>query len=311
MIIKSNNTNLWMRSNEITIMEGHKMFQELVIKAENGIRFSVNENNGKMFIKAHLTTHVNPIVPYGFEYVRGTWVNGFTIRNKSDGSEFVWVPVGTLEATATLDGRIYDQKFGRRFFGVDDQFKFARLEDDFLVEKNLVNERGGFYISAYLASKENGKLVFKKGMEPFLVKNLAEAEAEAKTYQCEGVRTKLPSGAVYDSIFEWMGGDANPSICEDSRKWGSFSGYNPKKALTGSNEKYSKYGIFDLSGNMGEVSSETYQQYFSVRGGEHNVAKRTYEYINNKFYKLENKGFRIALYVCNLNVSRQIIMQVV
>jgi hypothetical protein len=289
----------------------NSMFQELTLTAENGIRFSITKTENKVCIKAHLFTHMNPIVPVGFEYVKGTWTNGFTIRNKADGSEFVWVPVGVLEPTATQDGRTFDQKFGRRFFGVDDQFKFARGVDDILIEKNLVSERGGFYISAYLASKENGKLVFKKGMEPLIVKNLAEAEAEAKTYQLEGIRTKIPSGAVYDSICEWMGGDSNPLICEDSRSWGSFAGFNPKKVPTGSDEKYSRYGIYDLSGNVGEISAETYQQYFVVRTGEHNIAKRNYEYIENRFYKIENKGFRIALYVCNWNVNHNVIMQVV
>lgn len=55
-----------------------------------------------------------PPIPKGYKYINGHWWTGFTIERISDGSQFKWVPVGALKRDATIDGRFYVEKFGRR-----------------------------------------------------------------------------------------------------------------------------------------------------------------------------------------------------
>ena len=57
--------------------------------------------------------YTDPPIPEGWKHVVGEWNNGFVILD-SKGNNFVWVPVGFLDANGTLDGTNFSEKFGRR-----------------------------------------------------------------------------------------------------------------------------------------------------------------------------------------------------
>ena len=43
-----------------------------------------------------------PPIPEKYSYVLGEWNTGFVIQRNCDGSQFVWIPVGSLKANGTL-----------------------------------------------------------------------------------------------------------------------------------------------------------------------------------------------------------------
>ena len=59
-----------------------------------------------------LLNYMNPPIPKGFHYVEGKWNTGFVIARDLDQSEFIWIPVGYLEANGTSNGIIYNERFG-------------------------------------------------------------------------------------------------------------------------------------------------------------------------------------------------------
>ena len=63
--------------------------------------------------------YANPPVPEGFLHYYGEWFNGFTIGQKITGNLFTWVPVGVLNNNGTLDGKNFNESFGRRNFLID------------------------------------------------------------------------------------------------------------------------------------------------------------------------------------------------
>ena len=106
-----------------------KRYEKFVLEAEKGITFVVSEGtSGELIIRAlniataniYSTNYVNPPIPEGYKHVCGKWNNGFVIKRCSDGSQFVWIPVGSLDSNGTLDGASFVEKFGRRRNSADE-----------------------------------------------------------------------------------------------------------------------------------------------------------------------------------------------
>jgi len=101
--------------------------KEIVLKAAEGIVFQVQEDEERIVIEAineHSSldctyNYKNPKIPKGYVHLCGTWNTGFVIKNQFDGSEFVWIPVGMLDADATLDGKNFNEKFGKMWHNLD------------------------------------------------------------------------------------------------------------------------------------------------------------------------------------------------
>ena len=154
-----------------------KRYEKFVLEEEKGITFEVSDGtSGELIIRAlNIATanvcsanYVNPPIPEGYKHVCGEWNNGFVIERCSDGSQFVWIPVGSLDSNGTLDGEHFSEKFGRRNY-MNDEFS----DDEFneaLNGKQLesVKKYGGFYISRYNISKSSaGKPQSVKGVMPY------------------------------------------------------------------------------------------------------------------------------------------------
>lgn len=315
-----------------------KRYEKFVLEAEKGITFEVSEGiRGELIIRvrniattealaktreesitkalnvATANNYVNPPIPEGYKHVCGQWNNGFVIERDSDGSQFVWVPVGSLDSDGTLDGEHFSQKFGRRNY-MKDEFSYDGfnevLNGELLEQLESVIKYGGFYISRYNISKSSaGKPQSIKGVMPWVNINFDDAKKIASTIEDnEAVKSHLTFGAEYDSVLEWFiktEVKTLAEIAEDSAEWGNHwnTENSPKKVVeTGSREKWCANNIYDFAGNVDEWTQEQNESsYRVIRGGSYDldgyncpVAYRGYDNPGEVF---DDTGFRAALYI--------------
>ena len=296
-----------------------KRYEKFVLEAEKGITFEVLKGtSGELIIRAlniatanvYSTNYVNPPIPEGYKHVCGEWNNGFVIERCSDGSQFVWIPVGSLDSNGTLDGKDFSEKFGRRNY-MDDEFsddEFNEALNDELLES--VKRYGGFYISRYNISKSSeGKPQSVKGVMPWVNINFDDAKKVASTIEDnEVVKSHLTFGAEYDSVLEWFiktEVKTLAEIAEDSTEWGNHwnTENSPRKVVeTGSREEWCANNIYDFAGNVDEWTQEKNESsYRVIRGGGYigngNLCPVAYRYYNHPDYNYNNTGFRATLYI--------------
>lgn len=299
-----------------------KRYEKFVFEAEKGITFEVSEGtSGELIIRAlniatanvYSTNYVNPPILEGYKHVCGEWNNGFVIERCSDGSQFVWIPVGSLDSNGTLDGEHFSEKFGRRNYMNDgfsaDEFNEV-LNGELLEQLESVKKYGGFYISRYNISKSSeGKPQSVKGVMPWVNINFYEAKTVVSTIEDnEAVKSHLTFGAEYDSVLEWFiktEVKTFAEIAEDSTEWGNHwnTENSPGKVVeTGSREKWCANNIYDFAGNVDEWTQERNKSSCrTVRGGNFSanglfypVAYRVYSVHN---VSCINTGFRATLYI--------------
>lgn len=298
-----------------------KRYEKLVLEAEKGVTFEVSEEtSGELIIRArniatanvYSENYANPPIPEGYKHVCGEWNNGFVIERCSDGSQFVWIPVGSLDSNGTLDGISFTEKFGRRNYR-NNEFSEGEFHEtltgDFALQLESVKKYGGFYISRYNISKneKTGKPQSVKGVMPWVNINFDDARKIASTIEDnEAVKSHLTFGAEDDSVLEWFiktGIKTHAEVAEDSTKWGNYwnTENSPKKVVeTGSREEWCVNNIYDFAGNVDEWTQEQNgSSYRVIRGGDYYnngdncpVAYRYYfNPLNNYFYT----GFRATL----------------
>ena len=283
------------------IPEGYKHTSgELIIRSQNIATANV-----------YSTNYVNPPIPEGYKHVCGEWNNGFVIERCFDGSQFVWIPVGSLDSNGTLDGEHFSEKFGRRTYMFDefsdDEFNEA-LNGELLEQLESVKKYGGFYISRYNISKNSKrKPQSLKGVMPWVNINFDDAKKVASIIEDnEAVKSHLTFGAEYDSVLEWFiktEVKTLDEIADESTDWGNHwnTENSPRKVVkTGSREKWCANNIYDFAGNVEEWTQEQNKSlYYVIRGGDFNydgdqypVACRCY---TNPGSSGNSTGFRAAL----------------
>lgn len=299
-----------------------KRYEKIVLEAEKGITFEISEGtSGELIIRAlniatanvYSENYVNPPILKGYKHVFGEWNNGFVIERDSDGSQFVWIPVGSLNSNGTLDGKQFSEKFGRRNYQ-DDEFSDREfnenLNGELLEQLESVKKYGGFYISRYNISKSSsGKPQSVKGVMPWVNINFDDAKEVASTIEeDEAVKSHLTFGAEYDSVLEWFiksNARTRSEIAEDSTNWGNLwnTENSPKKLVeTGSREEWSTNNIYDFAGNVDEWTQEQNESSLRVMrgcnymdvGDAYPVALRDCDTPDSN-YKFT--GFRATLYI--------------
>ena len=300
-----------------------KRYEKFVLEAEKGITFEVSEGiSGELIIRArnidtandYSQNYVNPPIPEGYKHICGEWNNGFVIERCSDGSQFVWVPVGSLDSDGTFDGDHFDSKFGRRNFRNDEFADYGyheELKGELHKQLKSVKKYGGFYISRYNISKSSaGKPQSVKGVMPWVNNTYYDARNYASTFEhSKAVESHLPFGAEYDSVLRWFiktEVKTLAEIAENSAEWGNYQDTenSPKQIVeTGSREEWCVNNIYDLAGNVDEWTQERYQDYFWViRGGNYEDSGGDFGPVAVRrlgFYDCPRKwnGFRVVLYI--------------
>lgn len=147
--------------------------------------------------------------------------------------QYVWTPVGLLEANGTLDGIHFNEKFGRMNYK-DINFSYKRdyepLIGELLLQKESVDKYDGYYSSRYNISKDEktGKPRSVKGAYPWTHINFPTAKKVASSSILEGgyrMATHLMYGAEYDTREEWAletGTITYRELAGDSTKFGHY-----------------------------------------------------------------------------------------
>ena len=299
-----------------------KRYEKFVLEAEKGITFEVSEGtSGELIIRAlniatanvYSENYANPPIPEGYKYVCGDWKNGFVIERDSDGSQFVWIPVWSLDSNGTLDGVSFAEKFGRRNYR-NNEFSEGEFHEtltgELAMQLESVKKYGGFYISRYNISKSSeGKPQSVKGVMPWVNINFDDAKKVASTIEDnEAVKSHLTFGAEYDSVLEWFiktEVKTLTEIVEDSTEWGNHwnTENSPKKVVeTGSREEWCANNIYDFAGNVDEWTQEQNESSRRViRGGNCNFSGNNYpiacRYFGNHVIIYSFTGFRATLYI--------------
>lgn len=289
-----------------------KRYEKIVLEAEKGITFEVSEGiRGELIIRArniattniYSTNYVNPPIPEGYKHVCGQWNNGFVIERDSDGSQFVWVPVGSLDSDGTFDGDHFQEKFGRQNYMNEEFADYAYNEDlkgELHKQLRSVEKYGGFYISRYNVSKSStGKPRSVKGVMPWVDITFYDARNYAFLIeQSEAVKSHLIFGAEYDSVLRWFIKTKAKTIAEitECGNYQNIENSSKKIVETGSREDWCVNNIYDFGCNAEEWTQERYQdRFWVIRGGNSApVAKRSLG-----FFDCPSKwtGFRAALYI--------------
>lgn len=279
-----------------------------------------NETGKELFMKylnVHKTilyseNYKNPIIPQGYRYVCGKWNDGFVIERYSDGSQFVWIPVGSLDSNGTLDGNSFVEKLGRRNY---QGYKFSEDEFsepytmDFVLQLESIKEYGGFYISRYNISKneKTGKPQSIKGEIPWRNIDFFDTMKIAAMFETENsITSHLTFGMEYDSVEEWFiksKARTRREIVEESTNWGHYNTNHSicGVAKTGSNEEWCTNNIYDFAGNLSEWTQEQYKRsYHVIRGG-------CYDYFGISNYSVDHRSCRSSIYE-DYNIGFRIVL---
>ena len=142
----------------------------------------------------------------------------------------------------------------------------------------------------------------------------------------EKIKSHLTFGAEYDSIIEWIiktGAKTRYEIVQDSTIWGNHpnvKNYPRKIVKTGSREEWCVNNIYDLAGNVMELTQEKYggdskilinrngpktektiPSFCVMRGGAYDLPGSLFNVSHRFFtlphYSFDYVGFRVALYI--------------
>ena len=252
-----------------------------------------------------IPNYMLPPVFDGFRYVEGKWDDGFVIEDKAYRSRFVWIPVGSLYANGTLDGKNFNQRFGRRNFEGDDfsENGYHEIETpEVVLRRQIIELIGGFYISQFEISGIGIRGICRsvKWANPIRCVNLKCAEKIASQVATTGnLPTHLVTGAEYDTALQWLiqsGAKTLEEVTVDSQSWGN---YFITREKTGSNENYVANRIYDLAGNNLEWTQEEFGEDYSVfRGGNYGInAPVSHRSHGISAYPNGGCAVRVALYV--------------
>lgn len=252
-----------------------------------------------------IPNYMLPPVLDGFRYVEGNWNDGFVIEDKAFRSRFVWIPVGSLYANGTLDGKNFNQRFGRRNFEGDDfsENGYHEIETpEVVLQRQSIELSGGFYISQFEISGRGIQGICRsvKWANPIrCVTSKCAKRIASQVATTRNLPTHLVTGSEYDTALQWLiqsGAKTLEEVTVDSQSWGN---YFITREKTGSNENYVANRIYDLAGNNLEWTQEEFWEDYSVfRGGNYGInAPVSHRSHGISAYPNGGCAVRVALYV--------------
>ena len=251
----------------------------------------------------------------------------YSVTSRLKGNQFVWIPVEVENeqefaslrhngyySEGLLDITIYPNCTEPYASG------YSSESTEYNDMKTSVTIYKGFYVARYEAGKENeNELVSKQGKEVWnnikwgeSISNIGTSGAVYKSKQMYtgkpgfSIKSNLIYGVQWDAIMNWIDNKYKTGNCNINSYVVLSSGkgvyeQNGSPSVTGSDEKYAKYNIYDLAGNVGEWTMEAYSTTSRVyRGGTYIQRGDFYptSYRATAVPTTENDkiGFRVVLY---------------
>ena len=276
------------------------------------------------------------VIPAGFKIIgdattvdKGIVIEDATVDSNgnatpTNGSQFVWVPVGKItkadgtETTITLGRYDFDETTG-----AESAYSGSYVEEDANAPstlkniegksiaknitnfKNSVNAKGGYYIGRYEArtttarNDEGNALtqITEKGTDQVYnyVKQQQAAEQAQGMYTSNNFTSDLMNSYAWDTAITFI------QNCTDKTNYANQTSLNDSLSQTGTTND-NPCNIFDMASNVCEWTTETSSDSSypcAIRGG---VCESSYTYTSLRNYtdtsnSLSGAGFRPLLYV--------------
>lgn len=293
----------------LKIGESNTVTDENSVSEENVVTETGDGESKITYVK---TTDESEIpVPEGFKYVEGTVSTGAVIEDEN-GNQYVWVPTDetlfarrnfdTSSPTTTEGNAVNETTVSKTEF-----FETTESNSEYI---ESVNKYKGFYIGRYEASEnpdDSEKACSKKGVLPWteIVYDKIRRVAKNTYADNSSVMSDISSSYTWDTLCEWLSKSGYDIY--NSTSYGNYANNTEgtrQKSQTGRNTKWVTNNIYDLAGNVWEITTEEwgdiYEQNHSGRGGgfhndgvEYPISCRVAEYDGAYSYI----GFRIVLYL--------------
>ena len=298
LLVPSNNGNSILK-----IGKNNTTSNENVSDEENSVGTTAEGDSNITYIKTSDESEIP--VPEGFKYVEGTVSTGAVIEDEN-GNQFVWVPTDeVLFARRNFDTP--EQNSQNEITQTTEFFETVESNSEYI---ECVNKYKGFYIGRYEASENSedvNKACTKRGVLPWTEIVYDKMRRVAKNTYADNpsVISDITSSYTWDTLCEWISKSGYDIY--NSTTYGNYANNTEgtrQKSLTGRNTKWVTNNIYDLAGNVWEISTEEwgdiYDQNHSGRGGgfhndgiEYPISCRVAEYDGAYSYI----GFRIVLYL--------------
>lgn len=166
----------------------------------------------------------DPKVPEGFKHIEGTVEEGYVIQDKSNGNEFVWVPVDVNDFKLS--------KWRGETLSEDEHHEDKNNATYKAMYKSVI-ENGGFYVGRYELGIEGGTLttadvkygywtggqaVVKQNSEPY--NYISQTTAREVCRDLYPGQSYLIYGVQWDAIMKWLE-KSEYDVVNDSSGWGN------------------------------------------------------------------------------------------
>lgn len=242
-------------------------------------------------------------VPSGFRHIKGEWNTGWVIRQCLDerfesASEFVWIPVCTLEPDGTLDGVERGQRLGAREYGYSG-VPSRNVPAELLAQAESVKKYGGFYMSRFPVSMDDdGSPCSVAGRMPCTMVSRVAARKLARAYNGgPDAAAHLPYAAEQDSMLAWLLRSGAITM-EEIRRFTSIrdSRYPQRKPVYYSGvQEDERCALVDVLSNVDEWTQEQYDEAYLNGCGLGCTYPGTARCYNRPYACYKYWGFRLAL----------------
>ena len=218
----------------------------------------------------------------------------------NDGNEFVWIPITDASQFArsawTIGYDIIAAVLAET--STENAYWEDKTTSEYTNMVNSITSNKGFYVARYEASADSGstKAQSKRGATTWTKIRQTDAITKSANYNST-LHSHLMYGIEWDSILNWLKGNATISsaingqtkimeladIQTNSCSWGNCNNStgdaaidSASKQTTGKSEYWKVNNIYDLAGNIFELTQEKYStsststQYYAIRGGRYN-----------------------------------------
>ena len=272
-------------------------------------------------------------VTVDWEAKTGDWYTVQTLYN-----QFVWVPVDIPNDFKRYKGYVEyellnDDTYNRLMEPyVNIQNNYSEEAEYNLMKKSVIGNKG-FYVARYEASQGSNGCESKAGKNPWY--NIAwgtsmdDIGTSGAVYQAthmytsdSSITSTLIYGVQWDAIMAWIDPNYKTGSCDTAtsfvanstgkgyytldENWNDIEGLEKSVVVTGSNSSYAVNNIYDLAGNVSELTMEALVNSDSdksrvIRGGGYwdpgfsrTASSRVYQ---NAYRPDDTIGFRVALYL--------------